>query len=145
MKFHELKAGAYKGKKRVGRGTGSGHGKTAGRGTKGQNARSGGGVRPGFEGGQNPLMKRLPKSRGFKSQKTPYEIVHTDELNRFKANTTVTKAELKTAGIISSEASKVKILRRGKLEKSLTVTLEAASATAVSEITDAGGKFEKVR
>lgn len=143
MKYHELNVVASKGRKRVGRGIGSGHGKTAGRGTKGQNARTGGGVRPGFEGGQNPLMKRLPKVRGFKPQTKPLSVVHTDQLNNFKANAKVDKQKLKEAGIIKRADQPVKLLMRGKIEKALTVSVEHASKTAVAAIEAAGGTYEK--
>src|SRR3954447_20523366 len=98
MKIHELKIEGTKDRKRVGRGIGSGYGKTAGRGTKGQNARTGGGVRPGFEGGQNPLAKRLPKIRGFKPlNQTVFQVVNLGELSGFKAGSTVDTAALKAA------------------------------------------------
>src|SRR3990167_3629800 len=99
MKIHDLKALTKQSRKRVGRGISAGQGKTAGRGTKGQNARTGGGVRPGFEGGQNPFMHRVPKRRGFKSRAAKTEVIHTDQLNHFKGN--VTLDSLAKAGLIS--------------------------------------------
>lgn len=146
MKYHELETPTLKKSKRVGRGIGSGSGKTAGRGTKGQNARTGGGTRPGFEGGQNPLMKRLPKVRGsrsrFKPNRIKDEIVHTDQLNSFKAGSQINKAVLAKAGLISNEQVGVKILSRGKLDKALKVTLNKVSASAAKAIQAAGGSLE---
>lgn len=144
MKFHELNTAAKKSRKRVGRGVGSGHGKTAGRGTKGQNARTGGGVRPGFEGGQNPLMKRLPKTRGFKQKAKDQVVVHTDALNRFRANTKVTKTQLHEQGLIGSPTVRVKLLHRGAVDKSLTVTVDAYSKQAAAAIEAAGGSITRV-
>ncbi len=145
MKYHELKAKSSKKARRVGRGTGSGRGKTAGRGTKGQNARTGGGTRPGFEGGQNPLLKRIPKSRGFKSNRAKPAVVHTDQLNQFKAGSVVDKQALISAGLVSDKAIDVKLLNRGKLEKSLKVSLAKMSKTAKEAIESAGGSIEKVK
>lgn len=119
MKLHELKLneGARKERKRVGRGTGSGHGKTSGRGHKGQNARSGGGVRPGFEGGQMPLFQRLPK-RGFTNiHRKEYAIVNLEVLNRFEDGTEVTPELLIETGIVRKEKAGIKILAKGKIEK----------------------------
>ncbi len=144
MKYHELNIETKKDKKRVGRGIGSGYGKTAGRGTKGQNARTGGGVRPGFEGGQNPLMKRLPKVRGFRSKaRKNVETLHTDQLNTFRAKSTVTKQQLKEARLISSIDSKVKLLKRGELTKDLTLEIDSASASAAAAVEAAGGKIKE--
>src|ERR1700733_7911298 len=101
MKIHELQLESAKDRKRVGRGIGSGYGKTAGRGTKGQNARTGGGVRPGFEGGQNPLAKRLPKKRGFVPiARVEYQVINLGDLERLKTSGTVGPAELAAAGLI---------------------------------------------
>src|SRR5438270_11023419 len=111
MKIHELNVASGENRKRIGRGIGSGKGKTAGRGTKGQNSRTGGGVRPGFEGGQNPLAKRLPKSRGFKSlNPTNYQVVNIGDLGVFKAGATVDSEGLKKASLISSVKQPVKLL-----------------------------------
>lgn len=116
MKYNELNLPAKKDRKRVGRGIGSGYGKTAGRGTKGQNSRTGGGVRPGFEGGQNPLLQRIPKLRGFTSRNPKAQVVHTDQLNVFKSGATVSPQTLLDAGLISDVKVPVKVLLRGKLE-----------------------------
>ena len=146
MKLHELKPaeGSRKERNRVGRGIGSGNGKTAGRGHKGQNARSGGGVRPGFEGGQNPLFRRLPK-RGFTNiNRKEYAIVNLDTLNRFEEGTEVTPALLIETGVVSSEKSGIKILGNGTLNKKLTVKAHKFSATAKEAIENAGGQTEVV-
>ncbi len=143
MKYHQLDITSKKTKKRVGRGTGSGYGKTAGRGTKGQNARTGGGVRIGFEGGQNPLMKRLPKTRGFRSHpKQKTETIHTDQLNEFRAKSTVGNQQLKEAGLISRLDSRVKLLTRGELNKELTLDIDSASASAKKVVEAAGGSIK---
>jgi large subunit ribosomal protein L15 len=145
MKIHELTVTSIKDRKRVGRGIGSGTGKTAGRGTKGQNSRSGGGVRPGFEGGQNPLAKRLPKKRGFRSlSTTPQATVPLDRLNAFKASATVTATDLALSGTIGSPHMAVKIVAGGELTKKLTVRLQGATKTAREAIVAAGGSFEAV-
>lgn len=125
MKLHELKPvkGARKERNRVGRGMATGNGKTSGRGTKGQKARSGGGVRLGFEGGQLPLFRRLPK-RGFTNiNRKEYAIVNLDQLNRFEEGTEVTPALLVESGVVKSEKSGVKVLGNGSLEKKLTIKL----------------------
>jgi len=146
MKLHELQLneGARKSRKRVGRGTGSGHGKTSTRGQKGQNARSGGGVRLGFEGGQMPLFQRLPK-RGFTNiNRTEYAVVNLDALNRFEDGTEVTPELLLETGIVSNQKSGVKILAKGTIEKKLTVKAHKFSAAAKEAIEAAGGKTEVV-
>ena len=123
MKLHELRAvpGATKAPKRKGRGTATGQGKTAGRGMNGQKSRSGGGTRPGFEGGQMPLYRRIPK-RGFTNiWATEYAILNVDDLNKFEAGTVVTPEMLKEAGIIKQIKDGVKVLGDGKLEKNITV------------------------
>ncbi len=118
MKIHELKLGSQTDKKRVGRGIGSGYGKTAGRGTKGQNARTGGGVRPGFEGGQNPLAKRLPKKRGLASlNPTNYQVVNLIQLENFKAGGKITLEDLAQAGLVKKANTPVKLLGSGTLTK----------------------------
>ena len=125
MKLHELSPapGSRKERKRVGRGTSSGTGKTSGRGHKGQNSRSGGGVRPGFEGGQNPLYRRLPK-RGFVNPtRKEYAIVNIEELNSFAAGTEVTPEVLVESGIVNNTKSGIKILGNGEVTVSLTVKL----------------------
>lgn len=146
MKLHELKPaeGSRKVRNRVGRGIGSGNGKTAGKGHKGQNARSGGGVRPGFEGGQNPLYRRLPK-RGFTNPtRKEFTIVNLDELNRFDKGTEVTPELLIENGVVKNVKHGVKILGNGNLEKSLTVKAHKFSASAVEAIEAAGGKTEVI-
>jgi len=142
MKLHELRPpkGARKGRKRVGRGTASGHGKTAGRGTKGQNSRSGGGVRPYFEGGQLPLVRRLPHKRGFTNIfKVRYSVVNLDRLAGFRKGSKVDPERLAKAGIIKSPRERVKILGRGELNKALTVSAHRFSATAREKIEAVGG------
>lgn len=146
MKLHELKPaeGSRKTRNRVGRGIGSGNGKTAGRGHKGQNSRSGGGVRPGFEGGQNPLYRRLPK-RGFTNPtRKEFAILNLDQLNRFEDGTEVTPELLIETGAVSNVKDGVKILGNGKLEKKLTVKANKFSASAVEAIEAAGGKTEVI-
>ena len=146
MKLHTLKpaAGSKKAPKRVGRGTGSGLGRNAGKGEKGQNARSGGGVRPGFEGGQMPLYRRLPK-RGF-TNIFAKEIVaiNVDKLNIFEDGTEVTPELLIEAGVIGKVKDGVKILGNGELTKKLTVKANKFSKSAEEKITAAGGKFEVI-
>ncbi|QFG00847.1 50S ribosomal protein L15 [Psychrobacillus glaciei] len=146
MKLHELKPteGSRSSRKRIGRGIGSGTGKTSGKGHKGQNARSGGGVRPGFEGGQNPLFRRLPK-RGFTNiNRKEFAIVNLDTLNRFEEGTEVTPALLIETGVVSSEKSGIKILGNGTLDKKLTVKAHKFSASAKEAIENAGGQTEVV-
>ena len=144
MKLHELRAveGATKAPKRKGRGTASGNGTTAGRGMNGQNSRSGGGVRLGFEGGQMPLYRRLPK-RGFNNKwATVYTTVNVEELNRFEAGTVVDQALLEEAGIVKQVKDGIKVLGNGELKVALTVKADKFSATAVEKIEAAGGKAE---
>lgn len=146
MKLHQIApaANSIKSARRIGRGIGSGLGKTSGRGTKGQNSRSGGGVRPGFEGGQMPLTRRLPR-RGFNNKNfhKEYTIVNVSQLNTLKENTVVTAELLLKNKLISSIAPYgVKVLGNGKLEKALTVKANAFSESAVLKITKAGGKVE---
>ena len=146
MKLHELKPaeGSRKVRNRVGRGIGSGNGKTSGRGHKGQNARSGGGVRPGFEGGQNPLFRRLPK-RGFTNiNRKEYAIVNLDALNRFEDGAEVTPALLLETGIVSNERSGIKILGHGTVNVKLTVKAHKFSASAKEAIENAGGTTEVI-
>jgi len=145
MKLHELRPakGAKKNRKRVGRGIAAGQGKTAGRGTKGQNARSGGGVRPYFEGGQLPLVRRLPHKRGFTNIfKVYYTPVNLDRLDEFAAGDEVSPAALAEAGIIKSPREPVVILGRGELDRSLTVKAHRFSASAREKILAAGGSAE---
>lgn len=132
-------------KKRVGRGSGSGLGKTSGRGQKGQKARSGGSINPVFEGGQLPLYRRLPK-RGFTNDKfrTRYAVINLDELNRFEEGTVVTPALLKETGIIKKQLAGIKVLGTGKLEKKLTIQANKFSASALEKIQESGSKAEVI-
>lgn len=144
MKLHTLKPaeGARQERKRVGRGQGSGNGKTAGRGQKGQKARSGGGVRIGFEGGQQPLFRRLPK-RGFNNvNRKEYAVVNLETLNQFEDETVVTPELLKESGVVKKEMSGIKILGSGELTKKLTVKATKFSKTAQDAIEAAGGSVE---
>ena len=146
MKLHELQStqGSRSEHYRKGRGIGSGNGKTAGKGHKGQNARSGGGVALGFEGGQMPLWRRLPK-RGFKNvNRVEYAVVNVSDLNRFKEGTVVNPAMLKEAGLVGKEYCGVKVLGRGKLEVKLTVQAAKFSKSAEEAITAVGGKAEVI-
>ena len=146
MKLHELSPaqGSAKAAYRKGRGAGSGNGKTAGKGHKGQNARSGGGVRVGFEGGQLPLYRKLPK-RGFKNRfAVNYSIVNVEALNRFEDGAIVDIEALKAAKLVRKELDGVKILGNGELTKKLTVKATVFSATAKEKIEAAGGKIEEV-
>ncbi len=147
MKLHELSPneGSVKAGFRKGRGTGSGNGKTAGKGHKGQNARSGGGVRPGFEGGQLPLYRKLPK-RGFKNARfsKEYSIVNVETLNKFKDGEVVDSAALLAMGVINAELDGVKVLGEGELTKKLTVKAAVFSQTAKEKIEAVGGKTEVV-
>ena len=147
MKLHNLRPadGARQERKRVGRGIGSGVGKTSGRGHKGQGSRSGGGVRPGFEGGQMPLQRRLPK-RGFNNErfKTYYALVQVQDLDLFEAGSVVDLQALKNAGLVQNPKDGVKVLGTGEITKSLTVRATAFSQTAMDKITAAGGKAEVI-
>lgn len=147
MKLHTMSPneGATQAKKRVGRGPGSGLGKTSGKGHKGQNARSGGGVRPGFEGGQLPLFRRLPK-RGFSNAlfKTRYATINLSDLNKFEDGAEVTPEILKNMGLVKKELDGIKVLGNGKLEKKLTVKANKFSETAIKAIEKTGGKAEVI-
>ncbi|SHK80864.1 50S ribosomal protein L15 [Alicyclobacillus tolerans] len=147
MQIHELKGnpGSRKAPKRVGRGTSSGHGKTSTRGHKGQWARSGGGVRPGFEGGQNPLFKRLPK-RGFSNEpfKKVYAVVNLESLNQFSEGTVVTPELLLETRLARKLLDGIKILGEGELNVKLTVQAHAFSASAKEKIESAGGTVEVI-
>lgn len=141
MKIHELTLTPAKPRKRIGRGIGSGKGKTAGRGTKGQNARTGGGTRPGFEGGQNPLAKRLPKKRGFVPvARVEFATINLTQLDALKG-ATVTIETLVEQGLVKNPRTPVKVLGTGSMNAKRTVKLQAASKTAVAAITKAGGSF----
>jgi len=143
MKFNELQLTKHKAGKRVGRGIAAGQGKTAGRGTKGYGARTGSKKKPGFTGGQNPLMQMLPKLPGFTSKRIPAENVFTDQLDKL-GKATIDNAVLAEAGLVSSPNTKVKLLKRGDITKKLTVKLQAASETAQAAIQEAGGTFEAI-
>jgi len=136
--------GAKKSRKRVGRGTGSGLGKTAGRGTKGQKSRSGGGTPPWFEGGQMPLQRRVPK-RGFTNIfKKVYGIVNIGDLQRFADGTEVTPLELLESGLVKKHYDAIKLLAQGEIGYALTVRVHKASAAAISKIEAAGGRVELI-
>lgn len=146
MKLHEMKytEGARKSRKRIGRGHASGTGKTAGKGHKGQNARSGGGVRLGFEGGQTPIARRLPK-RGFTNfTRKEYAIVNVEALNKFDNGVEVTPELLIETGLVRKELDGIKILGQGELEKKLVVKANKFSKSAVAVIEKAGGKVEVI-
>lgn len=147
MKLHELEKniGAKQGKKRVGRGSGSGLGKTCGRGQKGQKARSGGSINPVFEGGQLPLYRRLPK-RGFSNSlfKKEYAVINVSDLNIFENGTVVTPALLKEKGIIKKQLSGIKVLGNGNLEKKLTIQAHKFSTSALEKIEESGSKAEVI-
>ena len=147
MKLHELSSalGSTHRRKVVGRGPGSGHGKTSGRGEKGQKARSGGGVSPWFEGGQTPLYKRLPR-RGFSNKRfeTKYAIVNVSDLNRFKDGDTITPELLKESGLVKKELNGVKVLGNGKLERKLTVKAAIFTNSAITKIEEKGGSTEVI-
>ena len=147
MKLHELEKniGAKQARKRVGRGPGSGLGKTCGRGQKGQKARSGGSINPVFEGGQLPLYRRVPK-RGFSNYlfKKEYAVINLGDLNVFENGTLVTPALLKEKGIIKKQLSGIKVLGNGKLEKKLTIQANKFSASAIEKIKESGSKAELI-
>ena len=146
MNLNEMKYndGARKGTKRLGRGQGSGQGKTAGKGHKGQNSRSGGGVAIGFEGGQTPLYKRIPK-RGFTNfARKEYAVINLKDLNKFDDGATVTPEILKEAGIVKKQLDGIKVLGNGTLEKKLTVKCNKISASAKEAIEKAGGSVEVI-
>jgi len=146
MKLNEMKDnnGARFTANRIGRGQGSGNGKTSGKGQKGQNSRSGGGVAIGFEGGQTPFFKRMPK-RGFTNfTRKEFAVVNVEELNCFEDGAVVDFAVLKEAGLVKKQLDGVKVLGNGKLEKKLTVKAEKFSKTAATAIEEAGGKAEVI-
>ena len=144
MKLNELET-TKKNRKRIGRGPGSGSGKTSGKGHKGQNARSGGGVRPGFEGGQLPLFRRLPK-RGFSNAmfKTVYATINVSDLEKFENGAVVTPELLKEMGILKKQLSGVKVLGNGELTKKVTVKASKFSKSAIEKIEAKGGKAEVI-
>ena len=146
MNLSQLKPveGSKKNRKRVGRGPGSGHGKTSCRGHKGQNSRSGGGVRRGFEGGQMPLQRRLPKRGFYNLFKKEYAIVNISDLEKFKAGSVVTPEKLVEKGVVKKIAHGVKILGNGELKKALTVKAHKFSGSASERIRSAGGEVEVI-
>lgn len=146
MKLHELKPaeGSRRSRKRVGRGTSSGYGKTSGRGQKGQLARQGGHTRPGFEGGQMPLFRTMPK-RGFKNiNRKEYAVINLDDLNKFENRSEVTIADLKAKGLVKKELSGVKLLANGELKVKVTVKVNKASKAAEEAVNAAGGSVEVI-
>ena len=147
MKLNELKYndGSKFVAKRVGRGTSSGNGKTSGRGQKGQNSRSGGGVRPGFEGGQNPLFRRIPK-RGFNNYnfRVRYAVINVSDLDRFADGTEITPELLKEMGLVKNQLDGIKVLGNGNITKKLTVKASVFSKTAKEKIEKNGGKAEVI-
>lgn len=147
MELNELRynKNSIQDKKRLGRGTSSGHGKTSGKGQKGQNARSGGGVRVGFEGGQNPLVFRVAK-RGFNNKRfeTKYAVINLSDLNKFEDGVTVTPELLKEMGIVKKQLDGIKVLGNGELTKKITVKANKFSSVAKEKIENAGGKAEVI-
>lgn len=140
MKYHQLAAPKHRPAKRVGRGISAGQGKTAGRGTKGQGARTGSKAKPGFAGGTNPLMQQLPKLPGFKSHRPKVENIYTGQLNQFSG--TIDANTLSEAGLISNPYVTVKLIVKGDISKKLTVKLPRASEPAIAALQAAGGNFE---
>lgn len=143
MKYNELQVSANKGKKRVGRGISAGQGKTAGRGTKGQGARTGKKLGATFMGGQGPLVQRVPKARGFKSLRSPAQVVYLDRLGDLKGKT-ADNMSLYEAGLVATPFQAVKVIARGELKKAVTLRVQAASKSVQEAVVKAGGSFEKV-
>jgi large subunit ribosomal protein L15 len=143
MKINELQVHKSKSAKRVGRGIAAGQGKTAGRGTKGQGARTGYRKRPGFEGGQNPLMQRLPKLPGFRSMKPKAEVVYTGQLDAL-ASKTIDAEALAKAGLITNAYVRVKVIANGEVTKKVALKVQGISASALAAVQKAGGSFEQV-
>ncbi len=141
MKYSDLTLPKNKSAKRVGRGIAGGQGKTAGRGTKGQKSRTGSSRKPGFEGGQNPLMQKLPKLHGFTSHKTAAEVVYTGQLDAI-AGKTIDNAALAAAGLVSSAHVTVKLIVKGDVTKAKDIRIQTASVSAVAAVEKAGGSFE---
>ena len=146
MKLHELRPaeGATKNRKRLGRGVGSGWGKTAGRGSKGHNSRSGGGVRPGFEGGQMPIHRRLPKCGFTNIFKKEIAIINVGDLARFDAGSIVNEATLVQSGLLKGQRDGIKLLGNGTIDIALTVQINAVSRSAKEKIEAAGGTVEVI-
>jgi large subunit ribosomal protein L15 len=140
MKYNELQLSRNKDRKRSGRGIAAGRGMTAGRGTKGQGSRKSGGVRPGFEGGQIPLYMRLPKHRGFKSHRTPFETVYTGQIEALK-KAAIDNEVLFEAGLVSSPHVNVKLLVKGEITTKKDLKIQGASAAAIEAVQKAGGSF----
>lgn len=143
MKYHELQVESNKDRKRKGRGISAGQGKTAGRGTKGQGARTGKKLGHGFMGGQGPLVRRIPKNRGFKSLRVPAQVVYLDQLNSVKG-ATIDNFTLVEAGLVSTPHHTVKVIARGEYTGKANVKVQAASASVIAALTKAGGSFEAV-
>ena len=146
MRLDELQPspGSKHPKKRVGRGPGSGTGKTAGRGHKGQNSRAGGGTKPGFEGGQMPLTRRMPK-RGFNNIfRKPWSIINVRDLNRFAPDTVVDEEILSRAGLVKPQCQRIKLLGQGEVKVALVVKVQAVSAQARARVEAAGGRVEVI-
>jgi large subunit ribosomal protein L15 len=141
-KYHELQVTANKSKKRVGRGIAAGQGKTAGRGTKGQGARTGKKLSYTFMGGQGALVQRIPKAKGFKSLRAPAQVVYLDQLSVFK-NKTADNFTLTKAGLVASPYHTIKVIARGELKQKITLSVQAASASVQEAIKKAGGTFIK--
>lgn len=142
MKYNELQVSANKNKKRVGRGISAGGGKTAGRGTKGQGARTGKKLSASFQGGQRALVQAIPKNRGFKSLRTPAQVVYMDHLNAFKGKV-VDNMSLFEAGLVATPFHTVKVIARGELTEKVTLNVQGASKSVQAAITKAGGSFNK--
>lgn len=142
MKYNELNVTANKSRKRVGRGISAGGGKTAGRGTKGQGSRTGKKLHATFQGGQNGLVSAIPKGRGFKSLRTPAQVVYLDRLNEFKGKT-ADNMSLFEAGMIATPFHTVKVIARGTLDAKVTLKVQAASKSVIEAVKKAGGSFEK--
>ncbi|MFO7496610.1 MAG: 50S ribosomal protein L15 [Desulfobacterales bacterium] len=144
MKLSELSPaeGSRKARKRLGRGVGSGSGKTAGRGTKGQNSRSGGGVRPGFEGGQMPIHRRLPKSGFTNIFKKNFAVINVRDLAKFESGSVVDEVAVYKSGLVKGKSDGVKLLGVGEIDFPLTIKLSKVSQSATDKITAAGGKVE---
>lgn len=143
MKYHELQTDSAKDRKRVGRGIAAGQGKTAGRGTKGQNSRTGKKLRATFMGGQRSLMQAIPKARGFKSKRVPAQVVYLDQLNDIKG-TVIDSSVLLAAGLITTTHHTVKIIARGEYTGKATVKVQSASSSVKAAIVKNGGVFEAV-
>lgn len=143
MKIHQLDIVRKPSKTRVGRGISAGKGKTAGRGTKGQNARTGKKLRAGFEGGQNPLMQRIPKLKGFKSKRAKAQVVYTENL-QLVSGKVIDNFTLTESGLIANPYHAVKIITRGEVSKAFTVKIQSVSASSLELIQKAGGTFEAV-